>query len=133
MFGELLDRKSLIERYILWHLETCGRAAALKAQPVAFGLSRMAGAQEIEDWAAPLPEVCSRLTKLVIHAKRIVTLESLLSAIVIKAKEEPLNGAEELVEFHQLLVDHSPMGQKFDKQYSMEQLFEAINSKHYFL
>ena len=41
-FGEIA-RESLVERYILWHLETCGRSANLNSQQIPISLSRLSG------------------------------------------------------------------------------------------
>ena len=91
----------------------------------------MSGAQGIEDWAPPLPEVCSRLTKLTTCAKRIIVLESLLSAIIVYESEgnKLQSESEALKKYFKILVDGSPIGLTKKQQYSMKKLFADIN-KH---
>ncbi len=147
-FGDCLDRQALIERYILWHLETCGRAAATNAQPISFTLGRLAGkfcnlrksrsvikgsiflgAKGIEDWAAPLPEASLRLKELLKHTKRVVVLESLISSIVIQSKDlsSIVPRQKSLKDLFAILVKHSPIGMYYKDQYSMSNLFKEIN------
>ena len=87
----------------------------------------VSGFKGIEDWAPPLPEICSRLTKLVICTKRIIILEALLSSIIIHERDGQVIGSEKLKTFFQILVAESPIGLDLAKQYSMEKLFSEIN------
>lgn len=128
-FGEMLCRRSIVERYILWHLETCGRAAICFAQPLPPSMGRLSGACGIEDWASPLPETTARLRQLVVHTKRVVILESLVSAMIINIRGErrssPTTHAG-LQRLYDILVQHSPIAWHPMKQYSMEQLFAHV-------
>jgi hypothetical protein len=84
----------------------------------------------IEDWAPPLPQVCSRLTKLVIFFKRVVLLEALISTLVINAREFKINNFE-LSEFYNILLENSPLDLKSDQQYSMKNLFDCIRERYH--
>ena len=84
----------------------------------------------IEDWAPPLPQVCSRLTKFVIFFKRVVILEALISTLVINAREFKINNFE-LSEFYNILFENSPLDVKSDQQYSMGNLFDCIRERYH--
>ena len=119
----------MIQRYILWHLETIGKSGVLNGQAVPFALARVSGAQGIEDWAPPLPQVCSRLAKLVISVKRAIILEAMISMLVIDARKLKICH-DELFEFYQILLENSPLEIETEKQYSMHNLFECISAKY---
>ena len=124
-----LNKQALVEHYILWHLESQCKTTLTLSQAVPITFARMSGAQGIEDWAPPLPEVCSRLTKLTSCAKRIIILESLLSAIIVHEREgnELKSESEALKKYFKTLVDGSPIGMTKKQQYSMNKLFGDIN------
>ena len=126
-----LNKQALVEHYILWHLESQCKTTLTLSQAVPITFARMSGAQGIEDWAPPLPEVCSRLTKLTTCAKRIIVLESLLSAIIVYESEgnKLQSESEALKKYFKILVDGSPIGLTKKQQYSMKKLFADIN-KH---
>ena len=121
--------ESQLEHYILWHLESQCKTTLTLSQAVPITFARMSGAQGIEDWAPPLPEVCSRLTKLTTCAKRIIVLESLLSAIIVYEREgnELHTDSEALKKYYKILVNGSPIGLTKKQQYSMKKLFGDIN------
>ena len=100
---------------------------SLLAQAISFNFSRMAGAKGIEDWGPPLPEICSRLGKLSICAKRIIVMEALLSSIIIQERDGKMAGSEKLISYFDILVAGSPIGLDPAEQYSMEKLFQEIN------
>ena len=90
----------------------------------------MSAAKGIQDWAPPLPDLCSNLSKMIIYAKRIIILEALLSAIVINQRRGSNNVSgcsKELQKFLKTLIDGSPVGLKLSEQYSMEKLFSNFN------
>ena len=124
-----LNKQALVEHYILWHLESQCKTTLTLSQAVPITFARMSGAQGIEDWAPPLPEVCSRLTKLTTCAKRIIVLESLLSAIIVYESEgnKLQSESEALKKYFKILVDGSPIGLTKQQQYSMKKLFADIN------
>ena len=77
-----------------------------------------------------MPQVCARLTKLVIFFKRVVILEALISALVIHAREFKI-GNNELSEFYNILIENSPLDVKSDQQYSMKNLFERVKERYH--
>ena len=90
----------------------------------------MSAAKGIQDWAPPLPDLCSNLSKLSIYAKRIIILEALLSAIVIQKRRDSnvIGCSREFQEFLKMLIDGSPIGLVLSEQYSMEDLFNNFNN-----
>ena len=90
----------------------------------------MSAAKGIQDWAPPLPDLCSNLSKLSIYAKRIIILEALLSAIVIHERRDSnvIRCSREFQEFLRILIAGSPIGLELSEQYSMEDLFNNFNN-----
>ena len=126
-FGEA-NKQAMIQRYILWHLETCNRGAVLNAQAIPVSLARMAGAKGIEDWAPPTPELSQRIGKLIEFGYKIIVLESLLSAMVVH--EKGIEVPTKLKEFYGVLIDHSPLELPIGQQYSMKSLFDTLSQKY---
>ena len=115
---------------IFLNKESQGKTASILATAIQFNLSRMSAAKGIQDWAPPLPDLCSNLSTLSIYAKRIIILEALLSSIIIHQRSDSNNIGEcskELQDFLKTLIDGSPVGLKLSEQYSMEKLFTNFN------